>query len=198
MKKRRWMAAWLCGLLCLAGCAQPAPQRAADGLAWSEDWVTVGGIIGVEAPDGFTLRENNDVLSTRGMYYAAWSLGQGDPFTNAEGGEAEVYEAQFYLLLAGFDQVEKAEDAAAQWLEMAGERYALEETARETHNGQAVTAVTYTYTYTAEDNPYERGASAFGVYRNYAFSVELSCREDSPIDAHALLADFLERCHYAV
>lgn len=193
--KRSCFILMLAACLCLAGCGQPVPVEAADGSPWSGEWVTVGGVIGVETPERFTLRENNDVLSTRGMYYAAWSAGETEAYTNAEGEEAALYDAQFCLLLAGFDQAEKAEAAAAEWLELAGERYALEDTVQETRGGQEVTVITYTYT--SEDNPYARGASAFGVYRNYAFSMELSCREDFDGDAHALLAQFLDGCHYA-
>ena len=190
MRRKNLAVPALCLLLALTGCAQPVPRQALDGAAWSDEWGTVGNVIGAEDPEGFTLRENNDVLSARGMYYAAWSTGEGESWTNAGGEEAE-----FYLLLAGYDRAEKAEDAAAEWLAMAGERYALEDTAQETHNGQPVTLITYTYT--AGDNPYDRGASAFGVYRNYAFSVELSCRENFSGDARALLAQFLDGCHYA-
>ena len=54
-----------------------------------------------------------------------------------------------------------------------------------------------TYTFSSETNPYQRGASAFGLYRNYAVNVELSCLKDFEGDAQTLLANFLERCHYA-
>lgn len=43
--KRQWRAALcLLGLLCLTGCG--APETAADGTGWSEDWTTVGNVIG--------------------------------------------------------------------------------------------------------------------------------------------------------
>ena len=45
------LAAALC--LCLKGCASaPPPERAADGLDWDESWVTVGGKVGVDTPEG--------------------------------------------------------------------------------------------------------------------------------------------------
>lgn len=198
MKKAAVMliGAILCGCL-LVGCSQlPPPANAADGAAWSEDWVTVGNIIGVDTPDSVEAQENSDGLADKGMYYATWSIGNEMPYVNADGKDAKVYDAQFYLLLAGYDAAEKAEDALADWQSMAASQYNVEETAEAVYNGQPFTVMTYTYA--SETNPYQRGASAFGVYRNYAISVEMSCQEDFDGDAQALLADFLEHCHYAV
>lgn len=180
---------------CLAGCAAP-PSSAADGARWSEDWVTVGNIIGVETPENMAPRENSDALGANGMYYATWSVGEAEPYINADGEDAQLYDAQVYLLLAGYDAAGKAEDSAAEWLDMASQRYEVEDTATETYNGQEFTIATYTYA--SETNPYARGASAFGVYRNYAISVELSCREDFAGGAKEILAGFLANCHYAV
>ncbi len=193
---KRWilMLAALC--LCLTGCGQPLPERAADGSPWSEDWVSVGGVLGVDTPEELTLRENNDALAVKGMYYAAWSMGKAQPYTNEDGDEAELYDARIDLLLAGYDAGEKAEDAAGEWLAMAEEKYQVEETEEAAYNGQTFTVVTYAFP--SETAPYAYGVSAFGVYRNYAVSVELSCRESFAGDAGAVLADFLARCHYAV
>lgn len=182
--------------LSLSGCGQPVPARAADGLSWSGEWISVGNVLGVDTPDGLEPRENNDALSANGMYYATWSIGAAQPYTNEDGNEAELYDAQLYLLLAGYSAAEKAEAAAAEWLEMAGEKYSVEETASATYNGQTFTVITYTFQ--SETNPYAYGVSAFGVYRNYAVSAELSCRESFSGDAGAVLAEFLENCHYAV
>lgn len=194
--KRQWRTALcLLGLLCLTGCGATAPETAADGTGWNEEWVTVGNVVGVETPEDLTPRENSDALSAKGMYYATWSLGEAEEVLNENGESAQVYDAQVYLLLAGYDSTAKAEEAAAEWLEMASGQYAVETTDSETHNGQEFTVVTYTYT--SETNPYARGASAFGVYGNYAVSVELSCREDFDGNALEILADFLEHCHYA-
>lgn len=194
--KRIWIAALcLLGLLGLTGCGAVPPAAAADGAAWSEDWVTVGNVLGVETPEGMTLRENNDALSAKGMYYATWSIGEGETAVNEDREDAQIYDAQVYLLLAGYDSTGKAEAAAAEWLDMASEQYDVETTGAESCNGQTFTVITHTYT--SEANPYARGASAFGVYGNYAVSVELSCREGFDGDTPELLTDFLERCHYA-
>ncbi len=195
---RRATAILLAVLLCagLCGCVQPLPGRAADGQAWDSAWVSVGNIVGVDTPPELTLRENNDTLSAKGMYYATWSMGEATPYTNEAGDEVDLYDGQIYLLLAGYNAAEKAESAAAEWLAMAEEKYAMEETASKTYNGQPFTVITYRYQ--SDTNPYAHGVSAFGVYRNYAVSVELSCCEGFSGDAQAILAAFLENCHYAV
>lgn len=192
MKKISWLALAL--LLCLSGCGQAALPKTADGQAWSEDWVAVGNVVGVDTPEGLTHRENSDTLSARGMYYATWSAGEAVPYVNEDGEEAQLYDAQLYYLLAGYDSTAKAKDAAAEWLAMASEQYAVEETASGTYNGQEFTVITYTYK--SETNPYVRGASAFGAYGNYAISAELSCGEDFQDDAREVLENFLEHCHY--
>ena len=194
MKKFILVLLALC--LCLTGCGQPIPVQAADGASWSDDWVTVGGILGVDTPTGIDYRENNDTLGIRGMYYATWSIGEAELTINEDGDEAQLYDVQIYLLLAGYDAAEKAEESAVEWETIANDRYAVEQTLSATCNGQDFTLLTYTYV--SETNPYARGASAFGVYRNYAINVELSCREDFTDDPQEILTDFLEHCHYNI
>lgn len=183
--------------LCLAGCGVVLPpEKAEDGADWDESWVTVGGLVGVDTPSGMDARENNEALAANGMYYATWSMGEAVPYTNADGDEAQLYDAQVYLLLSGCKSDELAEDTLAQWKDMAERQYTVEGTAEETHNGQDFTVITYTFD--AETNPYARGASAYGVYRNFAVSVEFTCRQGFDGDAAQYLALFLDNCHYAM
>lgn len=196
---KRTAVCLLIAALCLglAGCAAlPTPEKAADGAAWSEEWITVGGVVGVDTPDGMTPRENNEALTANGMHYATWSMGAGEPYTNADGEEATLYDAQLYLLLGGCKSEEEAQDTMAQWQEMAQAKYIVGETVEAAHNGQEFSLITYAFD--GETNPYARGASAFGVYRNYAISVEFTYREGFDGDAEKLLAQFLDNCHYAM
>ena len=119
MKKMSWSVLCLCALLFLRGCGRAAPPKAADGATWSGDWVTLGNVIGVDTPEELTARENSDVLSAKGMYYAAWSAGEAVPYVNEDGTDAQLYDAQVYLLAAGHDSTQKAEERAAEWLNMA-------------------------------------------------------------------------------
>ena len=143
MKKRIALLIAAALSLSLAGCgAVPPPEKAADGLDWDESWTTVGGIVGVDAPDGMDDRENNEALAANGMYYATWSIGEGRPYTNEDGKEAQVYDAQIYLLLGGYKSAEEAENTLAQWKDMAGLQYVVDRTRPETHNGQEFTVIT--------------------------------------------------------
>lgn len=180
----------------LAGCAAGLPpEKAVDGSSWDESWVTVGNAIGVDTPEGMVSRENNEALAAGGMYYATWSMGESEPYTNEDGEEAELYDAQVYFLLGGHKSAQEAGDTLAQWMDLARRQYSIDETMEESHNGQDFTVITYSFDSGA--TPYARGASAFGTYRSYAISVELTCRENIDGDAARLLALFLDNCHYA-
>lgn len=191
--------ALIAGVLCLylSGCSIALPpEKTADGLDWDKNWVTVGSIVGVDTPDGMEAQENNEAFEAQGMAYATWSIGEAVPFTNADGDEALLYDAQVYLLLSGSKTVEGAEDTLAQWQEMARQQYIIEGTTTQTHNGQEFSVITYSFG--SETNPYGRGASAYGVYRNYAVCVEFVCQPYFDGDAAQLLARFLDNCHYAM
>lgn len=193
--KRPMIAVLIGACICLTGCSQPTPQKAADGAVWDTAWISVGNVIGVSTPDEMTPQENSDALSANGMYYATWSIGESEPYVNADGDNSQIYDAQAYLLLAGYKSPDEANEAAEEWLSMASEQYALETTSTGEYNGQEFTVITYAYT--SESNPYEQGASAFGAYGNYAVSVEVSCREGFEGDGLDVLERFLAECHYA-
>ncbi len=193
MKKCTLVLLLLC--LTLSGCRRAAPMQAADGAAWSSDWVTVGNVIGVDTPEDMTVLENSDVLNTKGMYCATWSMGSSEPYTNEDGDEVALYDAQLYLLLASYKSAEKAADGAEGWLALAREHYDILDEFTAQYNGQDFTVISYTFR--SETNPFARGVSAFGVYGSYAVSVELSCRETFAGDPQEILAGFLERCHYS-
>lgn len=195
MKKIHWFTLSLVLLLCLSGCGQAALPKTADGQEWSDDWVTVGNVIGVDTLDGLTAQENSDALTANGMYYATWSIGEAESYVNEDGDDAQIYDAQIYFLLAGYNSTNKAEENMDKWLSMASDQYEVTETVTEIYNGQEFTVISYTYK--SEDNPYDHGVSAFGTYGNYAISVELSCQESFDGNALDVLENFLENCHYA-
>ena len=181
----------ICALL--AGCGQKTPSVAADGTAWSEDWVMVGEKIGVEDPGhDFTLR---DVKGAKKMYFTAWSIGDAQPHTGADGEEIDVYDAQLVFLLVESGSAESAQATVDEWLALAGETYAVTGTAQQTCNGQEFTLLSYTFA--SENSAYARGASAFTVYGGCAVSAEFACQDDFDTDPSEMLTDFLEHCHYA-
>lgn len=191
-------AVLLAGALCLglAGCAGSPPERAADGLSWDEDWVTVGGMVGVDTPAGMELRENNEALAVSGMYYATWSMGEAEPYTNEDGDDVALYDAQLYLLVDSYQSAAEAERTLTQWEDMASRQYTVSSSVEETHNGVDFAVIAYTFG--SDTNPYARGVSAFGVYQDCAISAEFTCREGFDGDDAQLLAAFLDNCHYAI
>lgn len=181
--------------LLLTACAAPRPSKAVDGAEWDDTWVTVGNMLGVDVPEGLTLRDNNDSLASQGMYIATWSSGEEEAFVNKDGNEVPIYDAQINVLLAGFREDGKAEENMADWLQMAQEQYSVTNTVSETHNGQEYTVLSCTYT--SETNPYDSGAAAFGVYLNCAVAIEVSCRDKYEGSAGELLQTFLDGCRFA-
>ena len=182
--------------LLLAGCAQSAPEQAADGAAWDESWTTLGGVLGVEAPGhDLTLQDNKDALSIAGMYLASWTIGEGAPYTNEDGDEVVLYPAQLDVLVYGRKDSAAARQAAEDWTARQAKTYDVTDSGQQTCNGQDY--VVSVYTCKSDSNPYARGVSAFGTYKNCAVSVELNCLDSFTEDERTILTDFLNGCHYA-
>ena len=188
-----------CGLvlcLLLAGCAGSAPDQAADGASWDESWTTLGGVLGVEEPgNDLTLRDNNEALSVTGMYLASWTIGEGTPYVNEDGEEVLLYPARLDVLVYGRKDSDAARQAVEDWTARQAETYDVSGTGEQTCGGQDYAVSRYTCK--SETNPYARGISAFGVYKDCAISVELNCVDEFTEDEAAILTDFLNACHYA-
>ena len=203
MKKRfvrfRKIPALLAALsLSLGLCAcQSYPSTDTQGNAWQEDWTILGRVVGVEDPGhGLVPLENPVVLTGSDTYYATWSMGEPEPFTNEEGKETDLYEAQVYMLVYGNDE-KKGEDPAStikDWMDREKESYEILEEREVT-----VADMTYTvldYRVLSDSNPYSRGASAFAVFGDYSINVEFSERDLCSEDPDQVLEDFLSACHY--
>lgn len=185
--------ATLC-LALLAGCSAP-PAQAADGAAWSEDWATLGSVLGAEAPEnGLVLQDNNTALAASDMYYAFWTAGEPSAYNNEDGDEVQLYAARLDLLVCGCKNADAARETAADWQARQQETYTLGEARTESFNGQEYTVIAHTCD--SETNPYSRGVTAFAVVGSYAVSAELNCQEGFAGDEEAMLAEFLEHCHY--
>lgn len=182
--------------LLLSGCAKSAPEKAADGTAWGENWTTLGGVLGVEEPGhDLELRDNKDALSVTDLYLASWTIGEGSPYTNEDGDEVTLYPARLDVLVYGRKDADSAQQAMADWAARQAETYDVTDSQKQTCNGQEYTVSTYICK--SETNPYSRGISAFGVYNDYAISAELNCLDSFTEDEAAILTDFLNGCHYA-
>lgn len=93
--------------------------------------------------------------------------------TDDEEKEVTIYDAQLFLFLSGSSSTEETEKNREEWLAMADEHYQIDSEETGTWNGQEYTLISYHLT----DSPYARGASAFGIYGNYAIIAEFSCQE---------------------
>lgn len=187
MKKMIFILAALC--LLLAGCAgelDPASKPGPGPLL-------VGDFVEVEAPAGFEPMEYNDVLAADGIYYATWSLGDAQPFTNEDGEDAEIFDTQIHFLLLEKTSPEHAQSAVDELLEMANSHYIVENTSEETYDGQRY--IILTYRYDSDTNPYAAGAAAYGVRGSHVVNVEVSSLEGGE-DPLTPLGDVLYHCHY--
>lgn len=196
---KRWkygvMLLLMAGLLGLSGCSQ-YPEQAADGTPWDPDWTMLGTVLGAEEPgNDFSLLDNYSVLTGEDIYYAAWVAGDSIDYTNEDGEDVEVYDAQLYLLAAGCADDTHARQNQEEWIARQQETYTVTETWSETRNGQEYTLLAYECG--SETNPYSRGVSAFTVYGTYAVSAELACQEDFTGQEREILLLFLDGCHYS-
>lgn len=178
--------------LLLSGCGAALPEKAADGTAWSEDWITLGNIMGVENIEGLTVERNEDVLAAEGMYYVVWTGGSSINYTNAEGNEVSAHELEIHLVA----EENKSSDAAAAhaeaWKQLTDERYPDSEKREAQYAGQSFEVCTYSVSV-----PAAQGASATGLRGINAIRVDVIALDSYSGDAAQILADFLSHCHYA-
>lgn len=196
MKRWKYAAALLMtALLMLSGCGQ-YPEQAADGTPWDPNWTMLGSVLGAEEPgNGFSLLDNYSVLTGEDIYYATWAAGEPTDYTNEDGEDVQVYDAQIYLLAAGYADEAQAQQNQEEWIARQQETYTVTDSWSETRNGQEYTLLAYECG--SETNPYHRGVSAFTVYGPYAVSAELACRESFTGQEREILLQFLDGCHYS-
>lgn len=189
--KRIWIFALLIALA-FTGCTGQTGDPHPD---WDESWVRIAEYAGVEPIDGFTLNESNDAMSISGLYYATWTTGEGRAFTNADGGEATVYDAQIYVLLEECRNAGAAEEAVGVWIAREKQSYKAGEAYARTFAGQEFTLLPLLSG--SESNPYGHGTAAFAVRDEWGICVELVCSERFAGDSRAILEEFLTGFHYS-
>lgn len=184
----------LCIATVLSGCSSSSPDSNNDTDVTSKD-VQIGGSLTVRNTDSrLKLLSNLDTLSADGLYYASWAAGSSESYENSDGDTVDLYDAQLYVLLGEFKSFDAAQKNMDTWFTAGQTNYSVTEEEIVTCNGQSYTVVTYTFD--NEENPYERGVSAFGVHQNLAVCIELTCRENYQEDLYEMLIDFLDNCTY--
>lgn len=179
MKKWKLMPAVLCILTMLTGCSPDLSETAAA-VQVDGDVIRVGTQLEIEKPDdSLSLLDNKEALAADGLYYAAWSMGDAAPYENSDGDTVDLYDAQ---------------EARSSWLDAARQNYEVSKEEEITCNGQSYTCLHYKCV--SEDNPYDRGVSAFAVSGKNAVCIELTCQEAFEGDLQSILTGFLDGCHY--
>ncbi len=180
--------------LLLTGCRAKDAEIDRAALGWEEDWTAVGDILAVEPVEDFTANENLDAMSASGLWYATWVTGEAEVRETEQGQRAEIYDAQFYLLIEECKSEAKARAELTVWEDLERKTYDCGDTEPGQYAGQAFSVIPILSA--EEDNPYSHGAAALAVRGNYAMSVELMCRDAFEGDPRELLAGFLSGIHY--
>lgn len=190
--KKKITALLLMLCLLLGGCSLPEPpETAADGTPWSDEWTTLGAVLGVENVEGWKQQRNEDVLAAEGMYFASWIWGEAE--RNAEG--ESVYPAQVFLVLSECETEQEAEALAAQWQELVEENYAAEPA----HTLECATGsfTMIPYSCPEDSDTFSHGMSAIGMVGDRAVNLEISCMEGVSVDPEQTLTAFLNGFHFA-
>jgi hypothetical protein len=183
--------------LVLGGCGA-YPEKALDGSAWEKEWTLLGHVAGVETDPGhgLVLSESPVSLAGNDNFYATWAVGDPRSFTNEEGKETDLYDAQVYML-AYENSIKKGEipeDTMEDWMARERETYQVME--ERTLEAGGLTYQVMDYKVLSSSNPYSRGTSAFAVFGPYTITVEAAATEAFTEDTASVLADFLSACHY--
>lgn len=164
---------------------------------WADSgYLKLGRHLAIQNADNrLTLLDSKDVLSANGLYYAAWTMGDSEPYVNSEGDTVDLYDAQLYFLLGEHKSGGEADKDMTKWLDAARKNYEVLEEEEISCNGQSYRLLTYNCV--NGDNPYDRGVSAFGVCGGLSMCIELTCRENFEEELRDILIPFLENCTYS-
>lgn len=190
--KRTNLLALLLACLLLQGCASGSTAPLPSG--WSEDWVRLGSLLGVEPMADFALNENKDALSVNGIYYATWTCGEARQFTNEDGENAKIYDAQIYVLVQSCRSDAAAVTQIGAWIARESQSYSVGEESALSCAGQQFDLLPLLSA--KSENPYTHGMAAFAARGNDAICVEFLCADGYEGDPAAVLTTFLNGFHY--
>lgn len=192
--KTKYFIFFLCIAFLLSGCSPISPKLEKEPVE-NKSHILVGHSMEVENTDSrLVLVDDNSALAADGLYYVSWGMGEPEPYENSDGDTANLYDATLYLLLGESKDAVSAQKNMAAWLEAARTNYEVLEEEEAACNGQSYTLLTYNCI--NEDNPYDRGISAFACISGVSLCVELTCQEDFQEDLRDIMTNFLERCSY--
>lgn len=195
MKKKLVIVLCLVLIMTFSGClgdgSAETPEAAADGTPWSEEWTSLGSLMGMEQPlGGLELLDTNGDLADMEMYYATWVAGEPIPVDE----ESSVYDAQLYMLVEDCGSEDVAADTMALWKEQFGEEILVTETRTITAAGQEFELILYNC---PEGEHFENGITAMGVWGRYGILVDLASTENVELALEEIMTAFLNGIHYA-
>ena len=176
--------------LLMAGCGSHEPQT-----NWEENWTVIAPFLAAEPMEGFAFGESDDILGISGVYYAAWTNGEERSFTNAEGEDTVIFDAQIYVVALECRTEEEAQQNIAAWKAREKQNYQVSEELGITINNRNYTMLTMTSG--NEGNPYGFGAAAFTVSGTNAICVELVCSDSFAGNPQVALEAFLNGLHFS-
>ncbi len=175
-------------LLCGCGGQESLPEH------WQEDWTVIAPYLAAEPVEGLTFGESADTMGMGGVYYAAWTAGEMRDYTNADGEDVVMFDAQLYVVTQEFRTEDEARTDLNQWIVREKQNFTCGEAYSLTCNGQEFTILPLLSG--GEGNPYGAGCAAFALRGSNAICVEFVCTEEYTGDAQAILEAFLNGLHY--
>ena len=188
--KRIALALILALVLVLAGCGSDTSQT-----NWDENLTIIAPFLAAEPMEGFTFGESDDIFGISGVYYAAWTNGEARSFTNAEGEDTVIFDAQIYVVAQECRTEEEAQQNITAWKAREKQNYQVSEELGITLNNRSYTMLTMASG--NEGNPYGSGAAAFTVSGTNAICVELVCSDGFVENPRAVLEAFLNGLHFS-
>jgi hypothetical protein len=176
--------------LLMAGCSSEANQT-----NWDESWTVIAPFLAAEPMEGFAFGESDDIFGISGVYYAAWTNGEARSFTNAEGEDTVIFDAQIYAVAQECRTEEEAQQNITAWKAREKQNYQISEELGITLNNRSYTMLTMASG--NEGNPYGSGAAAFTVSGTNAICVELVCSDGFVENPRAVLEVFLNGLHFS-
>lgn len=188
--KRIVLALILALALVLTGCGSDTPQT-----NWDENLTIIAPFLAAEPMEGFAFGESDDIFGISGVYYAAWTNGEARSFTNAEGEDTVIFDAQIYVVAQECRTEEEAQQNITAWKAREKQNYQVSEELGITLNNRSYTMLTMASG--NEGNPYGSGAAAFTVSGTNAICVELVCSDGFVENPRAVLEVFLNGLHFS-
>lgn len=189
--KRRIILLAVAAALFLSACGAARELPA----SWESDWTVICPVLAAEPFDGYTLHEKNDALYLSGIYYATWVTGSAQSHINEDGEEAEIFDAQIYVIVQEYRDSDSAKSGLSQWITWEKQTFEAGDSFEADCGGQTYSILPLHRS--AETNPYSHGAAAFTAWNNWAICVEFLGTDDYDAEIAHQLEAFLNGFHFS-